>query len=51
MIIDSPRVVLATKSEHVHGHGVGDHLYVHKHSIVHDLPAQVKVVAALCFIL
>ena len=50
MNIDSPRVVLDTKSAHVHGHGVGDHLYVHKHSIVHDLPAQVKVVAAICFI-
>jgi cobalt/nickel transport system permease protein len=44
------RVILDTNNAHEHGHGVGDHLYVHRHSFVHDLPAQVKTVAAIVFI-
>lgn len=47
----NPQVVtLDTNHEHVHGHGVGDHLYVHRHSFVHDLPAKVKTAAAIVFI-
>ncbi len=46
MKLSPERVVLDTNNAHEHGHGVGDHLYVHRHSLVHDLPAQVKTVAA-----
>lgn len=50
MKLSPERVVLDTNNAHEHGHGVGDHLYVHRHSLVHDLPAQVKTVAAIVFI-
>jgi cobalt/nickel transport system permease protein len=48
--VSSERVILDTHNAHEHGHGIGDHLYVHKHSLIHDLPAQVKTVAAIAFI-
>ncbi len=50
MKLSPERVILDTNNAHEHGHGVGDHLYVHRHSFVHDLPAQVKTVAAIVFI-
>ena len=50
MKVSSERVILDTHNAHEHGHGIGDHLYVHKHSLIHDLPAQVKTVAAIVFI-
>ncbi len=28
---------------HEHGHQLGDHLYIHRHTWIHDLPAQVKI--------
>jgi cobalt/nickel transport system permease protein len=34
---------------HEHGHQLGDHLYIHKHTWIHDLPAQSKVVALITF--
>lgn len=37
-------------SPHHHGHDVGEKLYVHGHSIVHRLPAEVKVVMMVVFI-
>jgi cobalt/nickel transport system permease protein len=36
--------------EHRHGHDVGEHLYVHRHTPVHLLPAEVKVVSLVAFI-
>jgi cobalt/nickel transport system permease protein len=33
-----------------HGHDVSERLYVHGHSIVHELPAHIKVVAMVTFI-
>jgi len=38
------------RSKHVHGHNLIDHLYIHEHTKIHDLPAHLKVVGALCFI-
>lgn len=35
---------------HQHGHDVGERLYVHRHSFVHQLPPEVKTVAAVAFI-
>ncbi len=35
---------------HHHGHDVGERLYLHGHSLIHRLPAQVKVVAMITFI-
>ncbi|MEY3406941.1 MAG: hypothetical protein RL038_2 [Actinomycetota bacterium] len=32
---------------HEHGHQLGDHLYIHRHTWIHDLPAQVKIAALL----
>lgn len=37
--------------QHAHSHGTSDGLYIPGHSYVHNLPAPVKVVAALAFIL
>lgn len=34
---------------HEHGHQLGDHLYIHKHSWIHELPAQTKLVALVAF--
>lgn len=50
MQLSPTSVVIETNGKHDHGHAVGDHLYVHKHSVIHDLPAHVKVVAALSFV-
>lgn len=36
--------------QHHHGHDVGERLYVHRHSSIHRLPAEVKVVAMVLFI-
>ena len=35
---------------HEHGHQIGDHLYIHRHTVVHDLPAHVKLVALVSFV-
>jgi len=39
------------KSDHHHGHDVGERLYLHRHSIVHQIPAHIKIVAGLLFII
>lgn len=36
--------------EHRHGHDVGEQLYVHRHTPVHLLPAEVKIVSLVAFI-
>jgi cobalt/nickel transport system permease protein len=36
--------------DHHHGHDVGERLYIHRHSLVHSIPAQPKIVAGLLFI-
>jgi cobalt/nickel transport system permease protein len=36
--------------EHRHGHDVGEHLYVHRHTPIHLLPAEVKIVSLVAFI-
>ena len=36
---------------HNHGHDVGERLYIHRHSLVHSLPAHLKIVAGLLFII
>jgi cobalt/nickel transport system permease protein len=38
-------------SDHHHGHDVGERLYLHRHSIVHQIPAHIKIVAGLLFII
>lgn len=50
MQLNPTPVLIDTAGIHEHGHSVGDHLYIHKHSRIHDLPAHVKVVAALTFV-
>lgn len=50
MLLNPTPVIIDTDGKHEHGHSVGDHLYIHQHSLVHDLPAHVKVVAALSFV-
>lgn len=37
-------------SPHQHGHDPGERLYVHRHTPIHRLPAEVKVVAMVAFI-
>ena len=37
--------------EHNHGHDVGERLYIHRHSIVHSVPAHLKILAGLLFII
>ena len=37
-------------SPHTHGHDVGERLFVHRHSVIHRLPAEVKTVAMVLFI-
>lgn len=39
------------RSNHHHGHDVGERLYLHRHSIVHQIPAHIKIVAGLLFII
>lgn len=36
---------------HNHGHDFGEKLYIHRHSILHELPPQHKIVLALVFII
>lgn len=36
---------------HHHGHDVGERLYLHRHSPIHRLPANVKILALVSFIL
>lgn len=40
-----------TATAHRHGHDVGERLYVHRHTPVHLLPGQAKIVAVLGFVL
>ena len=37
-------------TEHHHGHDVGERLYVHRHTRIHSLPPETKIVAAVAFI-
>ena len=37
-------------SVHEHGHQLGDHLYLHRHTPVHGLPAHVKLLTAFAFV-
>ena len=37
--------------DHHHGHDVGERLYLHRHSPIHALPAQPKILASLAFII
>lgn len=36
---------------HQHGHQIGDHLLIHRHTYIHDLPPHVKLVTAFGFLL
>ena len=36
---------------HNHGHDVGERLYIHRHSIVHSMPAHLKILSGLLFII
>lgn len=36
---------------HEHGHDAGERLYLHRHTAIHELPAHVKIVTLLAFIL
>jgi cobalt/nickel transport system permease protein len=40
-----------TYPDHHHGHDVGERLYLHRHSPIHSLPAQPKILASLAFII
>jgi cobalt/nickel transport system permease protein len=42
--------LIKVETAHHHGHDVGERLYIHRHSVVHSLPAHPKIVAALLFI-
>ncbi|MEY2634173.1 MAG: hypothetical protein RIS75_113 [Actinomycetota bacterium] len=35
---------------HEHGHQLGDHLYIHRHTSIHELAPHVKLVSAISFI-
>lgn len=37
--------------KHHHGHDVGERLYIHRHSPIHDLPPHIKILAGLFFII
>lgn len=41
---------ISAKAHH-HGHDVGERLYLHRHSFIHDLPPQIKLISALLFLL
>ena len=41
---------IKVETRHHHGHDVGERLYIHRHSVVHSLPAHPKIIAALLFI-
>ncbi|HYN56383.1 MAG TPA: energy-coupling factor transporter transmembrane component T, partial [Motilibacterales bacterium] len=36
-------------ADHRHGHDVGEQLYVHRHTRVHQLPAEVKIATLVAF--
>jgi cobalt/nickel transport system permease protein len=38
-------------NQHEHGHQIGDHLYIHRHTYIHDLAPHVKILAAFSFLL
>lgn len=44
------RLKIKVEESHHHGHDVGERLYLHRHSIVHSIPAHPKIIAALLFI-
>lgn len=35
---------------HEHGHQIGDHLYLHRHTVVHEVAGHWKLVASLAFL-
>ncbi len=37
-------------SDHHHGHDVGERLYLHRYSVVHQIPPHIKILAGLLFI-
>ena len=37
-------------NQHEHGHQIGDHLYIHRHTYIHDLAPHVKILAAFSFL-
>jgi cobalt/nickel transport system permease protein len=41
---------LNISSDHHHGHDVGERLYLHRHSVVHQIPPHIKILAGLLFI-
>lgn len=41
----------APAAPHHHGHDVGERLYIHRHSVWHQLPAHPKIVAMLGFVI
>jgi cobalt/nickel transport system permease protein len=36
---------------HSHGHDVGERFYLHRHTVIHDMQAHVKLLATLAFVL
>lgn len=36
---------------HHHGHDVGERLYIHRHSPIHDLPSHLKILSLLTFLI
>ena len=36
---------------HTHGHSAGERLYIHRHSLIHELPGHIKLVAFFSFII
>ncbi|NDA81295.1 MAG: cobalt ECF transporter T component CbiQ [Actinobacteria bacterium] len=36
---------------HTHGHSAGERLYIHRHSLVHELPGHIKLLAFFSFII
>jgi len=36
---------------HHHGHDVGERLYLHRHTAIHELPAETKILSALLFLI
>lgn len=37
--------------QHTHGHDVGERLYIHRHTAIHELPAHVKLLSTFSFVL
>ncbi len=42
--------ITLSQSGHEHGHDLIDHLYIHDHTRIHNLPGHLKVIGALSFI-